>query len=145
MAKPNKKFSHRSVKQMSQDEINDLCDRVVDMGKRGFTLRMMALELGHSVRELRDLEALSPQFEHAMDMANDFALGAAEGLIMNNIDSRTLNSQALSAILRANHPSQYEAAAYRQKKEEKEGSAADSKEDYQAAIDQLLKDLRAIE
>lgn len=146
MARVIKKFSHRAVKDMDPSHIAELCDKVMELGKQGYTLRMLALELGYSVRELNDLRAVSSEFEHAMDAATDFALGAAEKLIMENIDSKSLNSQALSAILRANHPDQYEAAAYRTKKEEAASASEEKSHDYyRQEVEKLLRDLKAAE
>ena len=120
-------------------DIANLCKKVIDLGKSGSTPRVIALEIDLSQEALIELRKREPIFDKAMRAAEGFALGYHEKLALGNLENKGFSSQLHAQLLRANWPGMYEQASYR--KEQASKVEPDSN-DYGAAVDQLIKDLK---
>lgn len=114
--------------------------RITNMGRQGYTARMIGLELDLSQEEMQARAKEDPDFARALRKAADLSLGFHEGELVKNAGVKSYNTQAVGALLRANHPDKYEAASYRTASE-KTSTASDSI-DYEAEISKLIADLK---
>lgn len=120
-------------------EIQTMCDLVRSLGLNGATINVMALELGLSLDELADARKEHLTFDKAVRTALDHSLGWHEKRLIENADNKAFSSQTATAILRSGWPDQYEGSVYRK---ESAKAKPEAKEDYQAIVNNLLRQLR---
>lgn len=70
---------------------NSYCEKVIEMGKQGYSKYEMALELGIYVQRLRDWQRDRPDFAFAMSVAVAFSRGYWERAGRLGLPSRSFN------------------------------------------------------
>jgi hypothetical protein len=128
---------------MSDLDISKLCSQVLKLGREGATINMMAYELDLSLTEIAELRRLHKEFDDAITKALEHSLGFHERRLSENVDNKAFSSTTATAILRAAWPRTYESAVYRKDAASKEPS--DSGINFQQEVDDLIRQLRALE
>lgn len=128
---------------MSESDVKKLCRQVLKLGREGVTLNIMAFELDLSLSEIAELRSRHQEFDEAIIKALEHSLGFHERRLSDNVDNKAFSSTTATAILRAAWPRTYESAVYRKDAASKDPS--DSGIDFQHEIDDLIRQLRALE
>ena len=113
-----------------------MADIVIEMGKQGASQKAMYAAIGISKTTAATWKKNNPDFCEAMDMATTHGQAFWENLMLANIDNRSFNSRVAEIALRGQYPDDY-----KDRQEIKQEIKAEITVDFNAAVDQLLKDL----
>lgn len=85
----------------------EYCDRVVELGLKGYSVAQMACELGVSREVLWDWMEAHPDFLHAMRHARSNALTWWERTAQENLGARYFNAALWAKSMSARFPDDY--------------------------------------
>lgn len=85
----------------------EYCDRVIEMGRLGYTKAMMARDLDVARMTLDNWAAANPEFLDAMTRARDLALAFMEEKGLAGLDMAGFNSSLYSKLMSCMFPGDY--------------------------------------
>lgn len=116
----------------------EMCDQLIEMGKKGFSQKMMWSELGISKGVAEEWKKKHSEFADALDMALVHSQGHWERELLANVGNKNFNSRLAEIALRGQFQQDY-----RETRENKVEVKADVVVDFKGAVDDLIKQLKA--
>ena len=115
----------------------EMCDRMIEMGKQGYSQKMMWSELGISKDVAEGWKKKHPEFADALDLSLVHSQGYWEREILANLNNKGFNSRLAEIALRGQFQSDY-----RETREQKVEVRADVVVDFSSAVNDLIKQLK---
>lgn len=115
----------------------EMCDRMIEMGKLGYSQKMMFSELGISKGVAEDWKKKYPDFADALDLAVVHSQGHWERELLANVGNKAYNSRLAEIALRGQFQQDY-----RETRENKVEVKADVVVDFSSAVNDLIKQLK---
>ena len=124
---------------------NDLCGKVVQLGKGGATESNIAAELGIGLIQLRKWVKDKPAFSEALEVALTASKSFHERRLQESYEKKDGNASLIIALLRANWPESYQSSQYNGSAKTKNGKQEEVDPDYyQREINELLRQLKTV-
>lgn len=122
---------------------NELCGRVVDLGKGGATESNIAAELGIGLVQLRQWVKAKPEFGEAIEVALTASKSFHERRLQESYEKKDGNASLIIALLRANWPESYQSTQYNGTTKSKGGKQEEVDPDYfRCEVDKLISQLK---
>ena len=116
----------------------DHAEMVLDLGKQGASQKTMYSAMGISKGTAARLKKEDPAFAEAMDLATVHGQAFWETQLLANIENKAFNSRLAEIALRGQYPDDY-----RETREQKIDLKADVSIDFNGAVNDLIKQLKA--
>ena len=121
---------------------NELCGKVVQLGKGGATESNIAAELGVGLVQLRQWVKSKPLFEEAMEVGLTASKSFHERRLQESYEKKDGNASLIIALLRANWPESYQSTQYNGSTKSKGAKTEEVDPDYyNKEIAKLIKEL----
>lgn len=127
-----------STKKVLSKFTPDMCDRLVELGKKGASQKMMWADLGISKSTADAWKKKHPEFAEALDLALVHSQAYWEREMLANVGNKAFNSRIAEIALRGQFPQDY-----KETREQKIDVKADVVVDFKGAVDDLIKQLKA--
>jgi hypothetical protein len=122
---------------------NELCGKVVQLGKGGATESNIAAELGVGLAQLRLWVRSKPLFEEAMEVGLTASKSFHERRLQESYEKKDGNASLIIALLRANWPESYQSTQYNGSTKSKGAKNEEVDPDYyNKEIAKLIKELK---
>ena len=113
---------------------------IIDMGLQGASQKMIWSKLGISAGTARAWREKHSDFAETLDLALVHSQAFWESQMLANVENKNFNSRMVEIAVRGQFPSDY-----KDNREVKQEIKAEVTVDFNAAVDQLLKDLKEAE
>ena len=117
----------------------EMCDKMVELGKLGASQKMIWSDLGITKDVAKSWSKKYPEFADALDMALVHSQAYWEREMLANVGNKTFNSRIAEIALRGQFPTDY-----RERMDIKQDVKADVTIDFAGAVNDLIKQLRAV-
>jgi hypothetical protein len=122
---------------------NELCGKVVELGKGGATESNIAAELGIGLVQLRQWVKAKPEFAEAIEVALTASKSFHERRLQESYEKKDGNASLIIALLRANWPESYQSTQYSGLAKSKGGKQEAVDPDYfKRQVDMLIRQLK---
>jgi hypothetical protein len=115
----------------------EMCDELVELGKQGFSQKMMFSQIGINKAVAEDWKKKYPDFADALDMAVVHSQAYWERELLANVNNKGYNSRLAEIALRGQFPTDY-----KETRENKLEVKADVVVDFSSAVNDLIKQLK---
>ena len=115
----------------------DMCDRLVDLGKQGASQKMMWADLGISKSTAEAWKKKHPEFAESLDLALVHSQAFWEREMLANVGNKAFNSRIAEIALRGQFPQDY-----KETRDQKLEVKADVVVDFSGAVNDLIKQLK---
>ena len=123
---------------------NELCGKVVQLGKGGATESNIAAELGVGLIQLRKWVKDKPAFGEALEVALTASKSFHETRLQESYEKKDGNASLIIALLRANWPESYQSTQYSGIGKSKSSKQEEVDPDYyRCEIDELIMQLNS--
>jgi hypothetical protein len=116
---------------------NDMCDRLIELGKIGASQKMMFSALKISSGAAQTFKKNHPEFADALDRAITESQAYWERQLLENVENKAFNSRVAEIALRGQFPD-----TYREDKSQKIDLKADVTVDFGSAVNDLIQSLK---
>lgn len=124
---------------------NELCRKVVGLGKGGATESNIAAELGIGLVQLRQWVKDKPEFGEALEVALTASKSFHERRLQESYEKKDGNASLIIALLRANWPESYQSTQYSGVGRSRAGKQDEVDPDlFRREVDELIRQLKAI-
>lgn len=110
---------------------------VLDLGKLGSSQKNMYAAIGISKATAARLKKEDPYFAETLDLATVYGQSYWENMILANVENKAFNSRIAELALKGQYPDDY-----RDRYDVKADIKQDVKIDFQASVNDLLKQLK---
>jgi len=117
----------------------EMCDKMIELGKLGASQKMIWSDLGITKDVAKSWSKKYPEFADALDMALVHSQAYWEREMLANVGNKTFNSRIAEIALRGQFPTDY-----RERMDIKQDIKADVTIDFAGAVNDLIKQLRAV-
>lgn len=117
-----------------------MCERLVEMGKQGYSQKMMWAQLGISKSSADNYSKKYPEFKDALDLALVHSQSFWETQILANLENKAFNSRLAEIALRGQFQQDY-----RESRDTKIDAKIEATVDFGAAVNDLIKKLKEVE
>ena len=124
---------------------NELCGKVVQLGKGGATESNIAAELEVGLIQLRKWVKDKPAFGEALEVALTASKSFHERRLQESYEKKDGNASLIIALLRANWPESYQSTQYNGAGKSRSSKQEEVDPDYyRREIDELIRQLNAV-
>lgn len=113
---------------------------VLELGQQGSSQKNMYAAIGISKTTAARLKKEDPYFEETLSLATTYGQAYWENMILANVENRAFNSRIAELALKGQYPDDY-----RERYDVKADIKQDVTIDFQASVNDLLKQLKAAE
>jgi hypothetical protein len=117
----------------------EMCDKMIELGKLGASQKMIWADIGITKDVAKSWSKKYPDFAEALDMALVHSQAYWEREMLANVGNKAFNSRIAEIALRGQFPTDY-----RERMDIKQDVKADVTIDFAGAVNDLIKQLRAV-
>ena len=110
---------------------------VLELGQQGSSQKNMYAAIGISKTTAARLKKEDPYFEETLSLATTYGQAYWENIMLANVENRNFNSRVAELALRGQYPEDYS-----QRYDIKQDIKQEVKIDFQASVNDLLKQLK---